>query len=289
VHLGAAPAGTSTPVFALGAVQLDAGTYAAAMPSGLRVMVTAGGAGIGATIARSFAAGGALVSVADIDPAALERTLAEDRQLTGVAIDVSSPADVDGWFDDVERSWGGVDVLVNNAGMAGPTAFVEDISLQDWRSCLAVGLDSHFLASRRAATAMKAQRAGSIIAISSTAGLFGMGLRTPYAAAKWAVIGLVKSLAIELGPFGVRANAICPGSVDGPRMRRVIDAEAATRGVSPEQVQRGYLDGQSISRFVRPGEVADLCRFLASPDAAMISGQAIAVDGHTETFRIAGD
>jgi len=151
-----------------------------------------------------------------------------------------------------------------------------------------VGIDSHFLTCRRAAAVMKQQQSGSIINISSTAGQFGYGLRTPYAAAKWAVIGLTKSLAVELGPHGVRVNAVCPGSVDGPRMQGVIAAEAAARGMTPADVERQYTDGQSIHRLVQPGEIADLCRFLASPGAAMISGQAIAVDGHTETFHLSG-
>jgi NAD(P)-dependent dehydrogenase (short-subunit alcohol dehydrogenase family) len=257
------------------------------MAQGLRVMVTAGGEGIGAAIAHAFAADGARVSIADVDAAAVAQSVADEPAVSGVAIDVSDPESVDGWFDDVLGAWGGLDVLVNNAGVAGPTAYVEDISVEEWRRCLAVDLDSHFLASRRAAAVMKAQRAGSIIAISSTAGLVGMGLRTPYAAAKWAVIGLVKSLAVELGPYGVRVNAVCPGSVEGPRMRGVIEREALARGTAPETVRREYVGGQSIGRFVEPGEVADLCLFLASEGASMISGQAIAVDGHTETFHIA--
>jgi NAD(P)-dependent dehydrogenase (short-subunit alcohol dehydrogenase family) len=252
----------------------------------LRVMITAGASGIGAAIAGAFAGDGALVSVADVDAQSVERAIDGDSRLTGVAIDVADPAAVEAWFDDVLASWGGVDVLINNAGITGPTAFVEDIALEQWRRCLQVGLDSHFLTSRRAAAVMKAQRSGSIIAISSTAGLYGYGMRTPYAAAKWAVIGLIKSLAVEVGPYGVRANAICPGTVDGPRMRGVIEAQAAARGASADDVQREYLQGQSISRFVQPAEIADLCRFLASPAAVMISGQAIAVDGHTETFHI---
>jgi NAD(P)-dependent dehydrogenase (short-subunit alcohol dehydrogenase family) len=133
---------------------------------------------------------------------------------------------------------------------------------------------------------MKSQRSGSIINVSSTAGLFGYGLRTPYAAAKWAVIGFTKSLAIELGPFEVRANAICPGTVEGPRMDRVIKAEAEGRGVPIDVVQKEYIQSQSIKRFVHPEEIADMCQFLASPAAKMVSGQAISVDGHTETFHI---
>ena len=249
-------------------------------------MITGGGAGIGAAIARTFADDGAQVSVADVDAVVLDQALADDPRLHGVAIDVSDPAAVDAWFDEVLGRWGGLDVVVNNAGVAGPTAYVEDIDVEDWRHCLAIGLDSHFLTSRRAAAVMKQQRSGSIINISSTAGQFGYGLRTPYAAAKWAVIGLTKSLAIELGPHDVRVNAICPGSVDGPRMRGVIDAEATARGLAAAEVGHQYTQGQSIHRFVQPREIADLCRFLASPGAAMISGQAIAVDGHTETFHL---
>jgi NAD(P)-dependent dehydrogenase (short-subunit alcohol dehydrogenase family) len=124
------------------------------------------------------------------------------------------------------------------------------------------------------------------VSISSTAGLFGYGMRTPYAAAKWAVIGFIKSLAVEVGPFGVRANAVAPGSVEGPRMRRVIEAEAAQRGVAAEFVEQEYVAAQSIPRFVRASEVADACAFLASPQSSMVNGQVIAVDGHTETFHI---
>jgi NAD(P)-dependent dehydrogenase (short-subunit alcohol dehydrogenase family) len=251
-----------------------------------RVMVTAGAAGIGRAIAHRFADDGALVSVLDLEPVAVADLGQQRPEIDARVGDVSDEATLDAWFDDILESWGGLDVLVNNAGIAGPTAFVEDVDLDAWRRCLAVGLDSHFLAGRRAARAMKAQGSGSIIAISSTAGQFGYGMRTPYAAAKWAVIGLVKSMAVELGPHGVRVNAVCPGSVDGPRMRRVIEAQSAQTGTDPLDVERDYLQGQSIARFVDPREIADMCHFLASPASAMVTGQAIAVDGHTETFHL---
>src|SRR6185436_18315739 len=137
------------------------------------------------------------------------------------------------------------------------TGYVEVLKLDDWRECMSVCLDAQFLCARRAAPVMKDQRSGSIINISSTAGLFGYGMRTPYAAAKWAVIGFTKSLAVELGPYGVRANVVAPGSVEGPRMGRVIAAEAAQRGISPEDVEREYVEGQSIPRFTKPTEIAD--------------------------------
>ncbi len=256
------------------------------MTDPLRVLVTAGASGIGAAIAAAFRASGALVSVADMDASAVAAAQQSDPGLFAVQADVSQPDEVDGWIDGAVAAWGGIDVLVNNAGTAGPTALVEDVSVDEWRACLSTSLDSHFFTARRVVPLLKAQGSGSIISISSTAGFYGFGLRTPYASAKWAVIGFTKSLAVELGPHGVRANAICPGSVEGPRMTRVIDAEAVMRGIDPQVVRDEYTQGQSIPRFVRPSEIADLCVFLASPGAAMINGQAIAVDGHTETFHI---
>ena len=256
------------------------------MTDPLRVLVTAGASGIGAAIAAAFRASGALVSVADMDASAVAAAQQSDPGLQAVRVEVSQPDEVAGWIDGAVAAWGGIDVLVNNAGTAGPTALVEDVSVDEWRACLSTSLDSHFFTARRVVPLLKAQGSGSIISISSTAGFYGFGLRTPYASAKWAVIGFTKSLAVELGPHGVRANAICPGSVEGPRMTRVIDAEAGMRGIDPQVVRDEYTQGQSIPRFVRPSEIADLCVFLASPGAAMINGQAIAVDGHTETFHI---
>ena len=252
----------------------------------LRVVVTAAAAGIGRAIAERFAAGGATVRVCDVDEAALAAIRTERPDIRSERVDVADSAQVDGYLDGVLAELGGLDVLVNNAGVKGPTSYVEDVAVEEWRRCLAVTLDSHFLFARRVAPVLKAQGSGSIINLSSMAGTVGYGLRTPYAAAKWAVIGLTKSLAIELGPHGVRCNAICPGTVRGDRMDRVIAGEAAQRGIPEQQVQAEYLSGQSIARFVEPGEVADLAWFLASPAAAMISGQAIGVDGHTETYHL---
>jgi NAD(P)-dependent dehydrogenase (short-subunit alcohol dehydrogenase family) len=249
-----------------------------------RVAITAAASGIGLAIARAFAAQGARVHVCDLDAAAVRAAGAEG--LAAAEVDVADVAALDRWIGGALESLGGLDVLVNNAGIAGPTALVEDVGAEEWERCLAVGLTSHYRTCARVIPAMKAAGTGSIINISSTAGQHGMGMRSPYAAAKWAVIGLTKSLAIELGPYGVRANAICPGSVDGDRMRGVIQREAAARGASSEDVEREYVEGQSIARFVQAGEIADMCLFLASDAARMVSGQAIAVDGHTETFHL---
>lgn len=251
-----------------------------------RVMITAGGSGIGLAIAKAFAENGARVHVCDVDADALGEVAKKHPQITARQLDVADEDAIGCWFDGAVADLGGLDVLVNNAGIKGPTGYVEEITLEGWRECLRVCLDAQFLCARHAAPIMKKQRAGSIINISSTAGLFGYGLRTPYAAAKWAVIGFTKSLAVELGPFDVRVNAICPGTVEGPRIERVMKAEAESRGIPVDLVQKEYIASQSIKRFVQPEEIADMCLFLASPAARMVTGQAIAVDGHSETFHI---
>jgi len=251
-----------------------------------RVMITAGASGIGWAIAKTFADNGAKVHLCDVDERALGEITENYPQIAARRVDLMDGEAIDSWFDDAIADLKGIDVLINNAGTKGPTGYVEELKPEDWRDCLSVCLDSHFLCTRRATPVMKEQRSGSIINISSTAGLYGYGLRTPYAAAKWAVIGFTKSLAVELGPYGVRANAICPGSVDGARMQHVAKAEAESRGISLDLVHKEYVQSQSIKRFVKPEEIADMCLFLASPAAKMVTGQAIAVDGHTETFHI---
>jgi len=250
--------------------------------TGQRVAITAAANGIGLAIARAFAAEGANVHVCDADPVAVAAL--DEPGIVAAVVDVADGAALDAWLDGVLAALGGLDVLVNNAGVSGPTALVEDVAPAEWERCLAVGLTSHYRATARVVPAMKRAGAGSVICISSTAGLHGLGRRTPYAAAKWAVVGLAKSLAVELGPHGIRANAVCPGSVEGPRIRGVLERDAAARGIPVAEVVRETLEGQSITRFVAPEEIAAMCVFLASDVAAMVTGQAIAVDGHTEAF-----
>lgn len=251
-----------------------------------RVVITAAAAGIGRAIAEAFALAGAQVHLCDVNDTALAECRTTSPSLKAAKVDLADPTALRLWMEDAIVEMGGIDVLVNNAGTKGPTAFVEDVTVDEWRACLTVGLESHFVAASCAAAAMKAQGHGCIINVSSTAGLFGYGMRTPYAAAKWGVIGLTKSLAVELGPRGVTCNAICPGSVRGSRMDAVILAEAEHRQVAPTAVSDEYVSGQSIKRFIEADEIASLCTFLASPAARMISGQAISVDGHTETFHL---
>ena len=249
-----------------------------------RVMITAGAAGIGWAIAEAFAENGASVHICDVDQAALDEA---GKALPGIStsrLDVSDPDAVDQWFEASLDTLGGLDVLINNAGIAGPTAPVEDMDYDAWRQCVTVCLDSQFLTARRAVPVMKQQRAGSIVNISSGAGLAGYPFRTPYASAKWAVIGFTKSLAAEVGPWNIRVNAICPGAVAGERIDRVIAAEAKTSGRSTASVRDAYLKMVSLRRFVEPAEIADAAVFLASPASKMISGEALSVDGHAEIY-----
>lgn len=251
-----------------------------------RVMITAAADGIGKAIARAFAAEGAKVHICDVSETALESFRHQFPDIVASKVNVRHEGEINAWFDDALDDLGGLDVFVNNAGIKGPTSPVEGIALAEWRECLEVCLDSFFLCARRAAPVMKAQRSGTIINMSSNAGQHGFGNRTPYAAAKWGVIGLTKSLAIELGRYNVRCNAICPGSVKGDRINRVIQGEADVRGVPFEVVAREIVGNQSLERLTEADEVAALAVYLASPQAFMINGQDIAIDGHVETFHI---
>jgi NAD(P)-dependent dehydrogenase (short-subunit alcohol dehydrogenase family) len=251
-----------------------------------RVMITAAATGIGRAIAKAFYDEGANVHICDVNEQALEAFRDEFPDIAATHVNVRREGEIDAWFDEALDDLGGLDVMVNNAGIKGPTAPVDDIELADWKETIEVCLDAQFLCARRAAPVMKAQKSGLIINMSSNAGQFGFGNRTPYAAAKWGVIGLTKSLAIELGPHGVRCNAICPGAVRGERINKVIEGEANLRGVGTQVVAAELVSQQSLTRFTEPEEIANLCLFLSSPAAYMINGQDIAIDGHIETFHI---
>lgn len=240
-----------------------------------RAFITAGASGIGLAMAQAFAAAEHEVWVSDVDGDALA---ALPDKITGRLCDVADEARM----AEVMAEAGVLDVLCANAGIAGPTALIEDVALADWRTCVSVNLEGAFLAAKYAVPAMKAAGRGSVIFTSSTAGLFGYPNRAPYAAAKWAVIGLMKTVAMEAGPYGVRANAICPGAVEGPRMEGVLAREAAAKGMSRDQVYQGYASGTSMRSFVEAQDVAEMAVFLGSEAARRVSGQVIAVDGHTE-------
>jgi NAD(P)-dependent dehydrogenase (short-subunit alcohol dehydrogenase family) len=246
-----------------------------------RVFITAGAGGIGRVIAQTYADTGAQVFVCDQDTTALARL---PKAIRGTQIDVTNEAALEAWLQAGLDALGGCDVLINNAGVAGQAGPVEALDLAAWKHCLAVNLDAQMITCRAIAPAMKAQKSGVITNLSSTSGLFGAPFRAPYAAAKWAVIGFTKTIATELGPHGIRCNAICPGAVSGDRMDRVMQAEADARGVTPAEVFTDYASGSSLRRFAEPEEIAGLCQYLSSDAAKFVSGQAIAVDGNTETY-----
>jgi NAD(P)-dependent dehydrogenase (short-subunit alcohol dehydrogenase family) len=262
----------------------------AAMPglgeglAGQRVLITAGAGGIGLAIARRLAAHGARIFVCDVDDAALA-AFGRDFPLAGrIKADVAEEADVDRMFEAVEETLGGLDALVNNAGIAGPTGGVEEIDPADWRRCLEVCLTGQFLCARRAVPMLKAAGGGSIVSMSSAAGRHGYAFRTPYASAKFGVIGFTESLAKELGPANIRVNAILPGIVEGPRMAGVIRARAAQLGITDAEMERQYLAKVSLRRMVSADDVAAVVAFLLSSAGRNISGQSIGVDGNIEAL-----
>ena len=252
---------------------------------GKRVIVTAGARGIGRAIADAFAATGAQVHICDIDATAVADALAENPLLTGSVTDVSDELQVDAMFDEALARLGGLDNMVNNAGISGPAGMVEEIAIADWEKVMAVNVYAMISTSRRAIPIMKAQRSGSIVNISSTAGLWGYPTRSPYCASKWAIVGLTKTMAMELGEFNVRANVICPGSLNNERMEHVIELEMESTGRTEDEVREGFTNQVSMKTFIDPEEIASQILYLCSPLGKNISGQAICIDGHTETMR----
>ncbi len=248
------------------------------------VLVTAGASGIGGAIAKAFRREGCRVHVCDISAAAIEQFLAENPGMTATLADAASPGDVDHVFADLKRHHGRLDILVNNVGIAGPTTPVEDVTVDEWDKTIAVDLNAQFYFTRLAVPMLKASGSGSIVNISSSAAFFGFPLRSPYTAAKWAMIGLTKTWAMELGPHKIRVNAICPGSVKGKRIDTVIERDAQARSIDPESVRRAWVKQTSLELFVEAEDIANMALFLSSDLGATISGQAIGVDGYTETL-----
>jgi NAD(P)-dependent dehydrogenase (short-subunit alcohol dehydrogenase family) len=247
-----------------------------------RVLVTAGGAGIGLAIAKAFAELGDRVAICDRDGDALRLASRIVPDAVCLSCDVSDCEQVDDMMSKVDAEFGDLDVLVNNAGVAGPTTPVRDLGVEDWNRVLAVSLTGAFLVTRAAIPLLTSCSNGdgaSIINMSAAAGRFGYANRSAYSAAKWGIVGLTKSLAIELGPQDVRVNAIAPGAVDGERIRAVLSGRAHLANTDVQQETDLLLGNQSLKRFVDASEVAAMAVFLSSAAARSISGQVIAIDG----------
>jgi NAD(P)-dependent dehydrogenase (short-subunit alcohol dehydrogenase family) len=258
--------------------------------AGLRVLISGGASGIGLVMAQAFIEAGARVHVCDVSQQAIDalakaQESVELNRISATLADVADCEAVERVFADVQTELGGLDVLVNNAGIAGPTGGVDEIDEQEWNNTVDVNLNAQFYFARRAVPLLRQARdGGTIIALSSVAGRLGYAFRTPYAATKWAVVGMTKSLAIELGPSNIRVNAIQPGIVKGTRIERVIAARAKQMKLSYEEMEKQYLAKISLRRMTTPEEVAATALFLCSPGGSGISGQAISVCGNVEVL-----
>jgi NAD(P)-dependent dehydrogenase (short-subunit alcohol dehydrogenase family) len=243
-----------------------------------RVLVTAGAAGIGKAIAEAFVANGATVCVCDIDVTALAAAAKDIPGLLTTACDVSSRQDVERMVAAAAGSLGGLDVLVNNAGISGPNAPVEETDPDAWEKVMQVNLTGTFNVTRLAIPHLRQSGAGVIINMSSVAGRFGYANRSPYCTTKWGLIGFTKTLSIELGAYGIRANAILPGAVDGARLHHVFEGRARASGKPVEEIKQAAMAVQSIKRLVDPKDIAALAVFLASDAAKSMSGQMLPID-----------
>jgi NAD(P)-dependent dehydrogenase (short-subunit alcohol dehydrogenase family) len=240
-------------------------------------VVTGGNRGIGRAIALALGRAGAAVAIGARSAESLEEVAGELRaagaECLSAACDVADPRSVQAFGDAVLERFGRVDTVVANAGIGGPTKPLHEITPEEWRECLAIDLDGVFLTFRRFVPAMLERRSGSLIAISSMTGKRPLTQRTPYAAAKMGVIGLVRTLALELGPYGVRVNSVCPGAVEGPRIDLVVQRQAEAQGISNEEALRQFTDPAPLKRLVRGEEIADACVWLASDASAAVTGE----------------
>ena len=251
---------------------------------GQRALITGAGSGIGQVMAQHFEKAGARIWICDADTNNLEQSLKENPDWNGTPCDVSDENQVDQLFKEMSDSFGGLEILVNNAGIAGPTAPVEEIDPDEWRLSVGVNLNGAFYCTRLATPLLKNSPKASIINISSVAGRLGFARRLPYASTKWAMIGFTESLAKELGPSGIRVNALLPGIVEGPRIEGVFQARAKSEGVPYEEVRDRVLNNVSMKRMVSAGDVAEMAVFLCSEAGKNISGQSISVCGNVENL-----
>ena len=249
-----------------------------------KIIISAGASGIGWSTAKLFLNRGATVYICDIDKKLINKIKKHplnNKKLFSYECDASNENQVSTFFKQVSKKTKKIDALINNIGIAGPTGTIEKLKSKDWEQTLKVNVISHFYFSRLAIPMLKKNKNGTIINFSSTAGIFGFPLRSPYAASKWAVIGITKTMAMELGRFKIRVNAICPGTIKGDRMGRVIRDKAKFLKVSKKLVEKEFLSMTSLKNWIYEEDIGKMCCFLISDDAERISGQIISVDGNT--------
>ena len=247
-----------------------------------RVFITAGAGGIGFAIAQAFLADGAKVHVVDISSEAVEKVVAEDENLSGSVGDVSNAEDVAQALAAAQQNMGGIDVLVSNAGIAGPTAPVEEYDPEAWAAVVNVNLNGSFEVVRQAVPMLKENERGSILVMSSLAGLFGYPNRIAYSTTKWGLVGFTKTLSLELGPHNITVNSLHPGAVQGPRLEKVFEGRAEVSGRTVEEEKQLALDNQAVKAFVDPADIGALAVYLAGPHGRSISGQQFSIDGDSK-------
>ena len=250
-----------------------------------KIIISAGASGIGWATTKICVTKGASVYLCDIDSSALNKVKKHplyNKKIFTAKIDATKESEVIKFFKEVKKKFKYLDCLINNVGIAGPTGPIEKLNSRDWVRTLYVNVVSHFYFAKLAIPLMKKSKNGSIINISSGAGIMGFPFRSPYAASKWAVIGLTKTLAMELGKFKIRVNAICPGTIKGDRMTRVIRDKARFTKISPKIIENDFISMSSMKTWVEEEDIGKMCAFLISSESNKVSGQVIAVDGNTE-------
>ena len=249
-----------------------------------KIIISAGASGIGLATAKICLARGAHVHLCDIDSKSLNKLNKHplrNKRLFTYSCDASNEHQVSDFFQKVAKRTKRIDALINNVGVAGPTGSLEKLNSKDWENTLKVNVISHFHFSKLSIPMLKKNKGGSIINLSSTAGIFGFPLRSPYAASKWAVVGMTKTLAMELGKFNIRVNVICPGTIKGDRMKRVIKDKAKFLKVSKKLIEKEFISMTSMNTWVYEEDIGKMCSFLISDDSLRISGQIISIDGDT--------
>jgi NAD(P)-dependent dehydrogenase (short-subunit alcohol dehydrogenase family) len=248
-----------------------------------KIIISAGASGIGWATAKVCLSKGATVFISDIEKKFLNKVKKNplyNKRLFSYECDASNENDVKNLFKQISKKTKKIDALINNVGIAGPTGTIETLKSRDWEQTLKINVISHFYFTKLAIPMLKKNKGGSIVNLSSGAGIMGFPLRSPYAASKWAVIGITKTLAMELGKFKIRVNAICPGTIKGDRMVRVIKDKAKFLKVSKKSIEKDFVSMASMNCWIYEEDIGKICSFLISSDGERISGQAIPVDGN---------
>ena len=250
-----------------------------------KIIISAGASGIGWATAKICLSRGAFVYICDLDLKALNKIKkhsSNNKRLFSYNCDASNEEEVSNFFNQIKKKTNNIDALINNVGVAGHTGSLEKLNSEDWENTLHTDVNSHFYFTKKAIPLIKKSKNGSIINISSTAGILGFPLRSPYAASKWAIIGITKTLAMELGKFNIRVNAVCPGTIKGDRMKRVIRDKAKFTKISRKSIEKDFISMSSMKQWILEDDVGKMCAFLISDDSSKVSGQVISVDGNTE-------